>query len=203
LFKTGVAAHSNLETGGFVRSNEMSDYPNMQFHFFPSLVLDHGRKSSTCHAFQAHVGPMRPTSRGSVKLKSANPNDAPSIQFNYMQTEHDLREMREGIKIAREIFNQKEFDEYRGDEISPGSNINNDEDLNNFIRDKGDTAYHPSCTCKMGKDNLSVVDEELKVYGIDGLRVIDASIMPNIITGNLNASTVMIAEKASDSIINN
>jgi len=203
LFKTGVAAHSNLETGGFVRSNEMSDYPNMQFHFFPSLVLDHGRKSSTCHAFQAHVGPMRPTSRGSVKLKSANPNDAPSIQFNYMQTEHDLREMREGIKIAREIFNQKEFDEYRGEEISPGSDTNNDEDLNNFIRDKGDTAYHPSCTCKMGKDNLSVVDEELKVYGIDGLRVIDASIMPNIITGNLNASTVMIAEKASDSIINN
>ena len=111
--------------------------------------------------------------------------------------------MREGIKIAREIFKQKEFDEYRGEEISPGSDINNDEDLNNFIRDRGDTAYHPSCTCKMGKDNLSVVDEELKVYGIDGLRVIDASIMPNIITGNLNASTVMIAEKASDSIINN
>ena len=129
--------------------------------------------------------------------------DEPLIQFNYMQTEHDLREMREGIKIAREIFSQKEFDEYRGEEISPGSGINNDEDLNNFIRDKGDTAYHPSCTCKMGKDNLSVVDEELKVYGIDGLRVIDASIMPNIITGNLNASTVMIAEKASDLIINN
>ena len=201
LFKTGVAANSNLETGGFIRSNEMVDYPNIQYHFFPSLVLDHGRKNPTCHSFQAHVGPMRPTSRGHIKLKSSSPNDSPAIQFNYMQTDHDLREMREGIKIAREIFHQKEFDEFRGKEISPGKEVDSEEDLNNFIRSKGDTAYHPSCTCKMGKDDMSVVDEELKVYGVEGLRVVDASIMPNIITGNLNASTVMIAEKVSDMLL--
>ena len=201
LFKSGIAANSNLETGGFIKSNQMVDYPNIQYHFFPSLVLDHGRKNPTCHSFQAHVGPMRPTSRGNVKLKSNNPNDSPSIQFNYMQTDHDLKEMREGIKIAKDIFHQKVFDEFRGNEISPGNNINNDEDLNNFIREKGDTAYHPSCTCKMGKDNMSVVDEKLRVYGVDNLRIVDASIMPNIITGNLNASTVMIAEKAADMII--
>ena len=118
-----------------------------------------------------------------------------------MQTEHDLKEMRDGIKIARDIFHQQAFDEYRGEEINPGLSSKSDSDLNEFIKSKGDTAYHPSCTCKMGKDELSVVDEELKVYGIDNLRVVDASIMPNIITGNLNATTVMIAEKASDLIL--
>ncbi len=202
LFKKGIAAHSNLEIGGFIRTNEMVDYPNMQYHFFPSLVIDHGRQNPSCHAFQAHVGPMRPTSRGFIKLKSSNPNDSPRIQFNYMQTEHDLNEMREGIKIARDIFHQKAFDHYRGKEISPGENINSDDDLNNFIRSKGDTAYHPSCTCKMGNDDMSVVDQDLKVYGVEKLRVVDASIMPNIVSGNLNATTVMIAEKASDLIQN-
>ena len=202
LFKKGIAAHSNLEIGGFIRTNEMVDYPNMQYHFFPSLVIDHGRQNPSCHAFQAHVGPMRPTSRGFVKLKSSNPIDSPRIQFNYMQTEHDLNEMREGIKIARNIFHQKAFDHYRGKEISPGENINSDDGLNNFIRSKGDTAYHPSCTCKMGDDDMSVVDQNLKVYGVEKLRVVDASIMPNIVSGNLNATTVMIAEKASDLIQN-
>jgi choline dehydrogenase len=202
LFKKGIAAHSNLEIGGFIRTNEMVDYPNMQYHFFPSLVIDHGRQNPSCHAFQAHVGPMRPTSRGFVKLKSSNPIDSPRIQFNYMQTEHDLNEMREGIKIARNIFHQKSFDHYRGREISPGENINSNDGLNNFIRSKGDTAYHPSCTCKMGNDDMSVVDQDLKVYGVEKLRVIDASIMPNIVSGNLNATTVMIAEKASDLIQN-
>ena len=202
LFKKGIAAHSNLEIGGFIRTNEMVDYPNMQYHFFPSLVIDHGRQNPSCHAFQAHVGPMRPTSRGFVKLKSSNPIDSPRIQFNYMQTEHDLNEMREGIKIARNIFHQKAFDHYRGKEISPGENINSDDGLNNFIRSNGDTAYHPSCTCKMGNDDMSVVDQNLKVYGVEKLRVVDASIMPNIVSGNLNATTVMIAEKASDLIQN-
>ena len=202
LFKKGIAANSNLEIGGFIRTNEMVDYPNMQYHFFPSLVIDHGRQNPSCHAFQAHVGPMRPTSRGFVKLKSSNPIDSPRIQFNYMQTEHDLNEMREGIKIARNIFHQKAFDHYRGKEISPGENINSDDGLNNFIRSKGDTAYHPSCTCKMGNDDMSVVDQNLKVYGVEKLRVVDASIMPNIVSGNLNATTVMIAEKASDLIQN-
>ena len=201
LFKNGVAAHSNLETGGFVRSNTMVDYPNIQYHFFPSLVIDHGRINPDGHSFQAHVGPMRPTSRGYIKLKSSDPTVSPLIQFNYMQTDHDLNEMREGIKIAQDIFHQKPFDEFRGKEISPGDKIESEEDLNEFIRNKGDTAYHPSCTCKMGKDDLSVVDEELKVYGIENLRVVDASIMPKIITGNLNATVVMIAEKASDMVL--
>ena len=200
LFKTGTAAYSNLETGGFIRSNDLVDYPNIQYHFFPSLVLDHGRTNPDRHAFQAHVGPMRPTSRGEIKLKSTNPTSAPSIRFNYMQTEHDLSEMREGIRLAREIFHQKAFDEYRGKEINPG-NIDSDTELNEFIKNKGDTAYHPCGTCKMGKDNTSVVNEKLQVYGVENLRVVDASIMPKIITGNLNATTVMIAEKASDYIL--
>jgi choline dehydrogenase len=200
LFKTGTAAYSNLETGGFIRSNDLVDYPNIQYHFFPSLVLDHGRTNPDRHAFQAHVGPMRPTSRGEIRLKSTNPTSAPSIRFNYMQTEHDLSEMREGIRLAREIFHQKAFDEYRGKEINPG-NIDSDSDLNEFIKNKGDTAYHPCGTCKMGKDNTSVVNEKLQVYGVENLRVVDASIMPKIITGNLNATTVMIAEKASDYIL--
>ena len=200
LFKTGTAAYSNLETGGFIRSNDLVDYPNIQYHFFPSLVLDHGRTNPDRHAFQAHVGPMRPTSRGEIKLKSTNPTSAPSIRFNYMQTEHDLSEMREGIRLAREIFHQKAFDEYRGKEINPG-NVDSDTELNEFIKNKGDTAYHPCGTCKMGKDNTSVVNEKLQVYGVENLRVVDASIMPKIITGNLNATTVMIAEKASDYIL--
>ena len=200
LFKTGTAAYSNLETGGFIKSNDLVDYPNIQYHFFPSLVLDHGRTNPDRHAFQAHVGPMRPTSRGEIKLKSTNPTSAPSIRFNYMQTEHDLSEMREGIRLAREIFHQKAFDEYRGKEINPG-NIDSDTELNEFIKNKGDTAYHPCGTCKMGKDNTSVVNEKLQVYGVENLRVVDASIMPKIITGNLNATTVMIAEKASDYIL--
>ncbi|MDA9651173.1 choline dehydrogenase [Pelagibacteraceae bacterium] len=200
LFKTGTAAYSNLETGGFIRSNDLVDYPNIQYHFFPSLVLDHGRTNPDRHAFQAHVGPMRPTSRGEIKLKSTNPASAPSIRFNYMQTEHDLSEMREGIRLAREIFHQKAFDEYRGKEINPG-NVDSDTELNEFIKNKGDTAYHPCGTCKMGKDNTSVVNEKLQVYGVENLRVVDASIMPKIITGNLNATTVMIAEKASDYIL--
>ena len=200
LFKTGTAAYSNLETGGFIRSNDLVDYPNIQYHFFPSLVLDHGRTNPDRHAFQAHVGPMRPTSRGEIRLKSNNPTSAPSIRFNYMQTEHDLSEMREGIRLAREIFHQKAFDEYRGKEINPG-NVDSDTELNEFIKNKGDTAYHPCGTCKMGKDNTSVVNEKLQVYGVENLRVIDASIMPKIITGNLNATTVMIAEKASDYIL--
>ena len=200
LFKTGTAAYSNLETGGFIRSNDLVDYPNIQYHFFPSLVLDHGRTNPDRHAFQAHVGPMRPTSRGEIKLKSTNPTSAPSIRFNYMQTEHDLSEMREGIRLAREIFHQKAFDEYRGKEINPG-NVDSDTELNEFIKNKGDTAYHPCGTCKMGKDNASVVNEKLQVYGVENLRVVDASIMPKIITGNLNATTVMIAEKASDYIL--
>ena len=200
LFKTGTAAYSNLETGGFIRSNDLVDYPNIQYHFFPSLVLDHGRTNPDRHAFQAHVGPMRPTSRGEIRLKSTNPTSAPSIRFNYMQTEHDLSEMREGIRLAREIFHQKAFDEYRGKEINPG-NVDSDTELNEFIKNKGDTAYHPCGTCKMGKDNTSVVNEKLQVYGVENLRVVDASIMPKIITGNLNATTVMIAEKASDYIL--
>ena len=202
LFKTGTAAYSNLETGGFVRSNNLVDYPNIQYHFFPSLVLDHGKTNPDRHAFQAHVGPMRPTSRGEIKLKSTDPSAAPSIRFNYMQTEHDLIEMREGIRLAREIFQQKAFDEYRGKEMNPG-NLNTDGELNEFIRNRGDTAYHPCGTCKMGKDSTSVVNEKLQVYGVENLRVVDASIMPKIITGNLNAATVMIAEKAADYILGN
>ena len=201
LFKKGLLAHSHLEIGGFVRSSTDFDHPNIQFHFFPSLVINHGLENPDKHAFQFHASPNRPTSRGWVKLRSSNPNDMPLIQFNYLETEEDRKQMRDCAKISRKIFSQKSIQEYLGKEIRPGVNIQNDDELDEVIRNTSETAYHPSCTNKMGTDNMSVVDPETKVYGISKLRVVDSSILPDIVSGNLNASTVMIAEKASDMIL--
>ena len=201
LFKKGLLAHSHLELGGFVRSSTDFDHPNIQFHFFPSLVINHGLENPDKHAFQFHASPNRPTSRGWVKLRSSNPNDKPIIQFNYLETEGDRKQMRDCAKISRNIFSQKSIQEYLGKEIRPGINIQRDDELDEVIRNTSETAYHPSCSNKMGIDNMSVVDPETKVYGIGKLRVVDSSIFPDIVSGNLNASTVMIAEKASDMIL--
>lgn len=201
LFKKGMLSHTHLEAGGFVRSSNDFDYPNLQFHFFPSLVINHGLGKPDCHAFQFHVSPNRPTSRGWIKLRSSNPSDNPIIQFNYLETEDDRKQMRDSVKIARNIFLQEAFKPYLGKEISPGMDKQSDEELDDVIRNKADTAYHPSCTNKMGIDQMSVVDSETKVYGVNNLRVVDSSIMPDIITGNINAATIMIAEKASDLIL--
>jgi len=201
LFKKGLLAHSHLEIGGFVKSSKDFDHPNIQFHFFPSLVIEHGLKNPTKHAFQFHASPNRPTSRGWVKLRTSDPNDLPIIQFNYLETEGDRQQMRDCVKISRNIFNQKSIQKYIGKEICPGTDIKNDDELDEVIRNTSETAYHPSCTNKMGLDDMSVVDSNTNVYGINNLRVVDSSILPDIVSGNLNASTVMIAEKASDIIL--
>ncbi|XP_006018049.1 choline dehydrogenase, mitochondrial [Alligator sinensis] len=199
---TGDGATAHLESGGFIRSRPGVSHPDVQFHFLPSQVIDHGRVPPLVEAYQVHVGPMRSTSVGWLKLKSADPRDHPIIEPNYLSTETDAWEFRQCIKLSREIFAQKAFEKFRGPEIQPGSNIQSDEEIDTFIRQKADSAYHPSCTCKMGQssDTGAVVDPQTKVIGIENLRVVDASIMPSIISGNLNAPTIMIAEKAADII---
>ncbi len=201
LFHTGLGASSHLEAGGFVRSRPDVDHPDVQYHFLPSVVWDHGRKQADRHAFQVHVGTMRATSVGWLKLASADPRQPPRLQPNYLMTERDREDMRACVRLARELFAQKAFDPFRGPEIQPGAAVRTDADVDAFIREKADSAYHPSCTCRMGNDDMAVVDGELRVHGIEGLRVADASIMPSIVSGNLNAPTIMIGEKAADMIL--
>ncbi|CAI9549445.1 unnamed protein product [Staurois parvus] len=199
---TGDGATAHLETGGFIRSAPGVEHPDIQFHFLPSQVIDHGRVSPKIEAYQVHVGTMRATSVGWLKLRSTDPRDHPIINPNYLSTEKDIVDFRQCVKLSREIFAQKAFDEFRGPEILPGSSVQTDEEIDAFIRQKADTAYHPSCTCKMGQpnDTSAVVDPETKVIGVENLRVVDASIMPSVISGNLNAPTIMLAEKAADII---
>ncbi len=201
LSRDGVCASSHLEAGGFIRSQKGIEHPNLQFHFLPSTVNDHGRKNGTCHAFQVHVGNMRQEARGWIKLKSADPREHPRIQPFYLQTEQDRRELRDAVRHSREIFAQKAFDPFRGPEIAPGPNVNSDAEIDAFVRAKADSAYHPSCTCKMGVDKMAVVDPQARVRGLERLRVADASIMPSIVSGNLNAPTIMIGEKCADMIL--
>lgn len=202
---TGDGATAHLESGGFIRSHAHVAHPDIQFHFLPSTVNDHGRKMGPCHAYQVHVGPMRPTSRGHIRLKSRNPLDHPAIRPLYMSTDQDVLEMRECIKLSRDIFSQKAFDPFRGREIAPGVQVTSDKEIDDFNRKMADSAYHPSCTCKMGSPNdpLAVVDPSTRVIGLEGLRVVDASIMPSIVSGNLNGPVIMIAEKAADIILEN
>ncbi|XP_067095176.1 choline dehydrogenase, mitochondrial [Osmerus mordax] len=199
---TGYGATAHLESGGFIRSRGGVAHPDIQFHFLPSQVIDHGRVASKIEAYQVHVGPVRSTSIGWMKLKSANPLDHPLLQPNYLSTEMDVWEFRESVKLSREIFAQKAFDPFRGAEVQPGPQIQSDAEIDAFVRRKADSAYHPSCTCKMGSpsDPTAVVDPQTRVLGLEGLRVVDASIMPSIVSGNLNSPTIMIAEKAADII---
>uniref|UniRef100_A0A4W3J3U7 Choline dehydrogenase n=1 Tax=Callorhinchus milii TaxID=7868 RepID=A0A4W3J3U7_CALMI len=199
---TGEGATAHLETGGFIRSRPGVTHPDIQFHFLPSQVIDHGRVAPNAEAYQVHVGSMRPTSVGWMKLKSADPKDHPILEPNYLATEIDVWELRESVKLTREIFLQKAFDQFRGPEVTPGKSVQTDEEIDRFVKEKADSAYHPSCTCKMGQSNdpLAVVDPETRVFGLENLRVVDASIMPSLPSGNLNAPTIMIAEKAADII---
>jgi len=203
LFKDGLGATNHFETGGFIRSRAGVPYPDIQFHFLPLAVTYDGSSLAQEHGFQAHVGPMRSKSRGTVRLASANPLDHPKICFNYLSHADDLTEMRACVRLTREIFAQAAFERYRGREIQPGTDVVTDEQIDAFVREKVESAYHPSCTCKMGRrdDPMTVVDSEARVIGIDGLRVVDSSIMPSITTGNLNAPTIMLAEKAADHIL--
>ncbi|WP_233973544.1 choline dehydrogenase [Pectobacterium versatile] len=197
---TGVGASNQFEAGGFIRSRDEFAWPNIQFHFLPVAINYNGSNAVKEHGFQAHVGSMRSLSRGRVQVRSKDAREHPSILFNYMSTEQDWQEFRDAIRITREIMAQPALDKYRGREISPGLEVQTDDELDEFIRTHAETAFHPSCSCKMGEDEMAVVDGQGRVHGMEGLRVVDASIMPQIITGNLNATTIMIAEKIADRI---
>ncbi|MER8430431.1 choline dehydrogenase [Mesorhizobium caraganae] len=203
FFKTGLGATNHFEAAAFVRSQAGVDYPDIQYHFIPAAVRYDGKAAAKAHGFQAHVGPMRSKSRGSVTLRSPDPKATPVIRFNYMSHPDDWTEFRHCIRLTREIFGQKAFDSFRGKEISPGSHVQSDEDLDAFIRDHAESAYHPCGTCKMGRadDIMSVVDPECRVIGVEGLRVVDSSIFPRVTNGNLNAPSIMTGEKASDHIL--
>jgi len=201
LRNTGAGATNHFETGAFLRSSAQVDYPDLQFHFLPIAMSYDGSDKHNGHGFQVHVGPMKPTSRGEVKLQSNDPKKYPKILFNYNTTSEDRKVMREGIKWARELVSTSAFERYRDRELRPGDGAVTDQQLDAFVRDHGESAYHPSCSCKMGEDAMAVVNAQGKVHGMTGLRVVDASIMPNVTNGNLNSPVIMMAEKLSDDIL--
>ena len=200
LFQTGLGATNHFESGGFIRSEAGVKHPDLQYHFLPMAVRYDGNSPSTCHGFQAHVGPMRPTSRGHVRIHSPKASSAPRIVFNYLSTEQDRKEFRAAIRLTREVFAQAAFDRFRGEELSPGPAVQTDAEIDAHIRSQAETAYHPSCSCRMGHDEMAVVDDAGRVHGVQNLRVVDASIMPAVVSGNLNAPTIMLAEKLADAI---
>ncbi|WP_438766854.1 choline dehydrogenase [Kushneria sp. TE3] len=194
----GIGASNQFEAGGFIRTDEGESWPNLQYHFLPCAISYNGKSAVDAHGFQAHVGSMRSKSRGRVKIKSRNPDEAPGILFNYMSETRDWEEFRDAIRVTRRIIEQPALDPYRGREIAPGPDVQSDEQLDAFVRGHAETAYHPCGTCRMGEGPDAVVDGQGRVHGMEGLRVIDASLMPVIVTGNLNATTIMMAEKLSD-----
>lgn len=201
LFRgTGIGASNQFEAGGFIRTDDSVHWPNIQYHFLPVAISYNGTNAVKAHGFQAHVGSMRSPSRGRVRAVSRDPVAPPSILFNYMADEQDWREFRAGIRITREIMRQPALEPFRGREISPGADLLTDAELDSFVRAHAETAYHPCGSCRMGSDDMAVVDGESRVHGLDGLRVIDASIMPLVVTGNLNAPTIMMAEKLADAV---
>ncbi len=200
LFGTGLGATNHFEAGGFIRSAAGVQHPDLQYHFLPMAISYDGSSPASFHGFQAHVGPMRPTSRGHVRIRSVSPLEPPRILFNYMSTEQDRREMRAGIRLTREIFEQKAFDRFRGEAVSPTPAVQTDAEIDAHIRQHAESALHPSCTCRMGSDEMAVTDADARVHGVRGLRVVDASIMPDVVSGNLNAPVIMMAEKLADAI---
>lgn len=203
LTRRGPGATNGFEAVGFIRSRAGVDYPDIQFHFLPIAVRYDGRAAVEGHGFQAHVGPMRSPSRGWVRLASTDPGAAPRICFNYMSTEKDWQDFRTAIRLTREIFAQPAFGPYAGHEIQPGAAAQSDADLDAFIREHAESAYHPCGTARMGRadDPGAVVDPQCRVIGVDGLRVADSSIFPRITNGNLNAPSIMVGEKAADHIL--
>ncbi|MDB1123494.1 choline dehydrogenase [Vibrio sp. kj40-1] len=201
LNKSGLGATNHFESCGFIRSKENLEWPDLQYHFLPAAMRYDGKEAFSGHGFQVHIGHNKPKSRGFVKVSSNDPHTAPKIQFNYLSHQEDIEGFRACVRLTREIINQPGLDEYRGDEIQPGLAIQTDEEIDQFVRSSVESAYHPSCSCKMGEDNMSVVNSETKVHGIEGLRVVDSSIFPTIPNGNLNSPTIMVAERASDIIL--
>ncbi|TCK23206.1 choline dehydrogenase [Ancylobacter aquaticus] len=203
LRKDGLGATNHFEACGFIRSRPGIASPDIQYHFLPLAVTYDGQDLASEHGYQAHVGPMRSKSRGWVRLNSADPFEAPRIQFNYLTHPDDRTEFRAAVRLTREIFAQEAFAPYRGREIAPGAGVTSDEAIDAFVEEKVESAYHPSCTCRMGapSDPLAVLDPQMRVIGVEGLRVVDSSAMPSITNANLNAPTIMMAEKAADHIL--
>jgi len=199
--RRGFGASNIWEAGGLIRGNEEVDFPNLQYHFAPIHCEFDGRRIQMMRGFTLQVDQLRPASRGSITLTSANPGDRPAVHFNYLADDYDLRELREGYQKMNELVSQPAFATLRGERIAPAPEVTFDRDIDQWIRNTASTDYHPSCSCRMGNDDQAVVDSELKVHGIDGLRVVDASVMPEIVSGNLNAPTQMIAARAADFIL--
>ena len=203
LRRRGLGASNQFESCGFIRSSDAVDYPDIQYHFLPLAVRYDGKAAAQGHGFQAHVGPMRSKSRGTVRLTSADPAAPPEIRFNYMSHPDDWAEFRACVRLTRRIFDQPAFAPYRGEEIQPGATVQTDEQIDAFIRDNAESAFHPCGTARIGApdDAGAVVDPALRVIGVQGLRVADSSVFPQITNGNLNAPSIMTGEKAADHIL--
>jgi choline dehydrogenase len=204
FLRSGPGATNHFEAGGFVRSNDDVAYPNLMFHFLPLAIRYDGTAPAGKHGYQVHVGPMYSDARGSVKITSTDPRVHPALRFNYLSTAQDRREWVEAVRVARRILNQQAFDRYNGGETSPGPAVETDEQILDWVGRDAETALHPSCTCRMGTDELSVLDPAtMRVRGVDGLRVVDASVFPYVPNGNIYAPVMMVAEKAADLIAGN
>jgi len=202
FFRKGPGATNHFEAGGFARSNEHVEYPNLMFHFLPLAIRYDGSAPSAGHGYQVHVGPMYSDARGTIKIKSTDPLVKPELRFNYLSTEQDRQEWIEAVHVARNILTQNAMAPFNGGETSPGSTVATDEEILEWVRRDGETALHPSCTAKMGTDSMSVVDPQtMKVHGVEGLRVVDASVFPYVTNGNIYAPVMMVAEKAADLIL--
>ncbi|MEC8965173.1 MAG: choline dehydrogenase [Pseudomonadota bacterium] len=201
LNRSGLGATNHFESCAFIRSKADVEWPDIQYHFLPAAIRYDGKSAFDGDGFQVHVGHNKPKSRGSVTLQSANPTVPPKILFNYLQHPDDIEGFRACVRLTREIIAQSAFDDFRDGEIQPGEHIQTDEEIDAFVREAVESAYHPSCSCKMGEDEMAVVDSQTNVHGIEGLRVVDSSIFPTIPNGNLNAPTIMVAEKAADIIL--
>ncbi|TMO71430.1 choline dehydrogenase [Pseudoalteromonas sp. S3785] len=201
LTRKGLGATNHFESCAFIRSKPDVEWPDIQYHFLPAAMRYDGRSAFAGHGFQVHVGHNKPKSRGSVTIQSANPEQPPKILFNYLQHKDDIEGFRACVRLTRDIIEQSAFDDYRDEEIQPGKHIQTDEEIDAFVRQAVESAYHPSCSCKMGEDDMAVVNSNTQVHGIEGLRVVDSSIFPTVPNGNLNAPTIMVAEKAADLIL--
>ncbi|MDI4638084.1 MULTISPECIES: choline dehydrogenase [Halomonadaceae] len=200
-FKSGLGATNHFESNGYIRSRPGLEWPDLQYHFLAGAIAYDGSSAAEGHGFQVHLGANKPKSRGWVKLASSDPAAPPKIFFNYLHEEEDKQAYRDGLRLTREIFAQPAFDAYRGDELSPGKDVISDQEVDEWIANSAETAYHPCGSCRMGTDDMAVVDPECRVRGIERLRVVDSSIMPTVTNGNINAPTIMIAEKAADHIL--
>lgn len=200
----GPGATNHFEGGGFIRSNEDVKYPNIMFHFLPVAIRYDGSAPIKGHGYQVHVGPMYSDAMGTLKIKSTNPKEKPALRFNYLSTEQDKREWVEAIRCARKILEQRAFDEFNAGELSPGQEVETDNEILKWVAKDAETALHPSCTCRMGTDKTSVVHPDtLKVHGLEGIRVVDASVMRYVTNGNIYAPVIMLAEKSADLILGN